>query len=656
MAWIGKNKLLAGEWPVILVMLTAFGPHVTHLPPWVLGWCALFSGLGFLARKKVERIFNRYLLGFLAFGGPVLCVLYYGRASGKDAGAAMLASVLALKPLELRTDRDRIAAILMAYFLILANLFYSDSFLTALYLLWAVLLTFAALHQIKTKGSGLKQGLWFSGGLMLQAAPLALILFLVFPRLPVGLPGLFGAGARIGFNEEMGPGDVTSLARSGEKAFQVEFKGKQPKKAELYWRGLVLWDFDGKKWKRGRGPRGRAGLTPGREVVEYQIILAPHDRKWMFSLDLPLTFPKWGSADADHVLTSYRVIKQKQRYGLKSSLGAVSLTPGPGKKGLALPWVGNDRARELARSWAGQGKGTEFVIERALNYYRSNGFVYTLNPPPLRGDTVDEFLFETRKGFCEHYASSFCFLMRAAGIPARVVIGYLGGEMNPYGEFMTVMQSDAHAWVEVWLENRGWVRIDPTGAVSPSRLEFGLAAGLPREEVAAGYLETRMPWLGRSFRLVRLGWDMVNYKWSDLVLGYDHDRQKNFFRRMGLSGRGAATLILAAALALAVAVGVGVLIYIRLHQREFFDRSPAEEKYYARLCARLEKAGIIREGSEGPKDFAARVADLRPDLAPRINDLTRLYIGLRYGRERKKKDLEDFIRKVRRFRVKKADR
>jgi transglutaminase-like putative cysteine protease len=466
--------------------------------------------------------------------------------------------------------------------------------------------------------------------MMVQAVPLMVVLFVLFPRVqgPVfGFPQATSTGVT-GLSDTMSPGDLASLSLSDEVAFRVDFYTPAPKPTALYWRGPVLWDFDGRTWRMGvsasAGPRGyEASGAP----VRYAVTLEPHHTRWLFAVDLPATLPAQATLTADYQLLASRPVRVRERYEISSYPSfRIGLDEPPEvlQRARRLPRAGNPRARALAESWRASARSDREIVARALDLFRTQLFFYTLTPPPLGRHPVDEFLMESRRGFCEHFASSFAFLMRAAGVPARVVTGYQGGEINPLGGYLIVRQAQAHAWAEVWLEGAGWTRVDPTAAVSPARIEVGIAAAVPRSDpLPIG--------IRGDFRLlthVRNTLDSITNSWNQWVLGYTPERQLRLLASVGVSAPSwkslAAILAIAAGM---IVLGLTLFTVYRLRR----DRGDAVARAWHAFCRKLARAGIERGAAEGPLAFAQRVCAQRPNLAAAVQDIAGRYVALRYG-------------------------
>ena len=381
---------------------------------------------------------------------------------------------------------------------------------------------------------------------MLQGIPLAALLFVLFPRLAGPLWGSpADAGARTGLSDRMSPGAITELSLSDAVAFRVSFHGAPPDPRARYWRGPVFSRFDGREWSASfRLQSGRFATREG-PVIDYTVTLEPHGKLWLFALEHPASLPRPAVEDAttlsalndiaflthDQQILARTTVNQTVRYAQRSVLqGSVLPLAGDANDNLQLA-RNNARTASFARELRERTGSDRAFIAAILARFHDEPYVYTLTPPLLEGDPdpVDAFLFDTRRGFCEHYAGAFVVLLRAAGIPSRVVTGYQGGEMSPGGEYMIVRQSDAHAWAEAIVDGK-WQRFDPTGAVSPSRVELGLGAALPAGEPVPYLARLEMTWL----KSLRLHWDSINYQWQRGVVGFNIERQRDFLREFGL--------------------------------------------------------------------------------------------------------------------------
>ena len=619
---------------VVVPLVLVLAPYASRLPLWLsLAWLAC-AGLSLYAASGRRPALGRAGKLLLTLGGVAAVPLQYGTVIGPAGGVALLIFLSGAKLLELDAARDRMGLLFVGVFLLVAHFLDAQQLATAAYMVLAALGLVAGLvashAPLAGEAAAPRRALVLAGQMLLQALPLALLLFLLFPRLHGPLWGLpQQVAGRSGLSEHMAPGDISQLILSDELAFRAEFSGARPDSRQLYWRGPVLWDYDGRAW-HGATP---ASASPPDAVAEgrplrYAVTLEPHQQRWLFLLGLPSRLPDTprGTLGSDLQWLAAEPVRERLRYELES-YPEYRLEPrleaAPRTRALALPPGTDPRARELARSWRRAAPDDAAIVGQALDLFRRQSFAYTLNPPLLGDSAVDDFLFASRRGFCEHFASAFVFLMRAAGVPARVVTGYQGGELNRFGDYWIVRGRDAHAWAEVWLENRGWVRVDPTTAAVPGRTERGVGAALPASEGPAGMRVLEGAWL----RPLRLGWDLVNTRWNQWVLGYNRERQRQFLASLNpllASLQGMVT-------ALTVAAGATVLLLsLRLLKRQPL-RQDRISRAYARFCRRLAKLGLERNPAEGAESFAQRAARARPDLAGKIRAITGLYVALRYG-------------------------
>ena len=626
-------------------------PHALRMPGWVTVSFAV------LTLWRVEHVIhgvrlpNRWYRLLLSIAIVIGVLVSYGTLFGREAGIAALAVLAGMKLLETDTLRDAFSAAFLGYFLVITNFLYSQTIVTGVYMLLVVIVMTATLIAISGhEGSfEIRRNLRYATSMLAQALPLMLVLFLLFPRIPGPLWGLpkDARGATSGLSESMSPGAISQLGLSTSVAFRVEFDGAVPEPSTLYWRGPVFWNTDGRTWSSGehRLNRQLPDLEPRGTPVYYTITLEAHDQHWIFALDVPGTVQREMRISDEYQLFSTRRLRDRARFRLRSYPDGMMkrMTPEQRHAALELPSRAHPRARELAALWRDEVDTDAQLVDKALRYFRSQPFFYTLKPPLLLNDPVDEFLFESRRGFCEHYASSFTVLMRAAGIPARVVTGYQGGEVNPLGDYVIVRQRDAHAWSEVWLDNQGWTRVDPTAAVSPQRIEQGMDATIPNPIGPEVFNFAPSGRVAQIFRHLRHGWDTVNNSWNQWVLGYGPARQRTLLQKLGLDASNWRNLLVTILGAIAIVLGAVAFWLIR--------NAPSPDpvvKIYQTFCAKLARAGISRRPHEGPHDFAHRVGNRFPDISETVEAVTRLYVGIRYAESNH--DLKQFDKAVSTFR------
>lgn len=642
---------------VALAMVAA--PHAERLPWWVIMLAAmLVLWRVYLGRARLE-LPRKWLMMMIVAAATAGIYLNYRTIFGRDAGVALLIVMLALKLLETRSQRDGMLLTFLGYFLVITNFLYSQTIATALYMVFCIWIITSATIGLNSMQPprGYRNQLRTAGLLLAQSAPLMLVLFIFFPRVqgPLwGLPHDAYSGVS-GLSDTMSPGSLIDLSLSDAVAFRVEFKSAVPQPKYLYWRGPVMWDFDGRSWTTPRSydnvwmaPRYgvlRFDATP--PAVAYSVTLEPHNQRWLFALDLPGRVPPRAVATTDVQLRSAAPVTSRMRYEMTSFLN-YSYGLGESRsaldRALRLPPGANPRTTDFTRALRQKFPDDKALMREVLSMFRNENFFYTLSPPPLGENSVDEFLFQTRSGFCEHYASAFAVLMRASGIPARIVTGYQGGELNPVGNYMIVRQADAHAWTEVWFRDQGWVRVDPTAAVSPLRVESGVAAALPSTD--------SLPLLARGgypvLRQLRLTWDSLANSWNQWVLGYNPERQRQLLSRAGIDD--ATWRTLAVILIATTGLIVLVLSLLMLRRLRIIVHDPVR-RAYLKFCSKLEREGLPRDPAEGPSDYAARLAGLRPDLAPAVAAITKLYIALRYGVDTNAVSVRALQQQIRQFSV-----
>jgi len=656
---------------LLFAFALAVAPHLMRLPVWVIvvlgvavAWrYRVHQGLWSFPSRTVKLLL--VTMAFIAVG------LQWRTLTGLEPAVALLAIAGALKSMETRTTRDFMVVVFVAWFLVASSLLFEQEVPWALYALLATTgITAAVVARNQGEAApGFPRPLALGATMLAQALPIMLLMFVVFPRIaPLWSIPQAGATARTGPGDNMAPGDVARLSASNDLAFRATFDGPVPASRELYWRGLVFSEFDGRQWRQGAISRQEAALAeqgavrpairkvtqlPGNAMSDYEVILEATNQPWIYVIGFPVSFDQNLRLGSDYRLMSPRPLAQRLRYRVRSDLAAV-LEPELGvlrrRAELQLPEGFNPRALAQARTWRAAEESDAAYVERVLDWFRSGGFVYTLSPPLLGRDTVDEFLFGERRGFCEHYASAFAVLLRAAAIPARVVVGYQGGERNPYQGYLLVHQYDAHAWVEAWLEGRGWVRIDPTAAVSPDRIEAGASGALGEEFLADAPLAMERYRNVRLIGWMRLRWDTFTYQWARFVLNYDSERQVALLARVagGISAVHLVMLLLGCG-ALALLLVAASLFGVRPRRRH--DAATAA---YLKLCAKLAERGLGRLRGEGPLDYACRLARQRPEMAAELQALTADFVALGFGNstgQERERMLHSLRRGVRRFRA-----
>ncbi len=624
-------------------------PHLPHVP-WLFSIPIALMLLGrWWQRMRTPRRMPIWIKLPLIVAFPVLIVLHYGNIFGREPGSVLACAMLTLKLLETETRRDAHMAIAFSAFVLMSALLFDSSLVFTLALLAALILLLAALRELEprpadsapqTLRTAVSEGLRASTVALFAAVPLALCVFLFFPRLGSPMWGApTDATAHTGLGDRMAPGSVQELLIDDSPAFRVVFHGPAPPRQDLYWRGPVLSFFDGTTWSRPEYRSSRNSehdLQSAGAVISYQVTMEPSDQRWLLALDMPLRAPENALRGADMSLVRQTPVDSVVQYEMTSAARYqldAQLDPRARGRALELPREVNPRARELALGWRQKYTDDNAVIRAALDLFHEK-FFYTLNAPELTPrDTVDDFLFETQRGFCEHYASAFTFLMRAAGLPSRVVTGYQGGYYNEVGDYWVVRQSDAHAWSEVWLDGRGWVRVDPTAAVSPQRVDLGAraAAGASAPWYQADWLQT-----------VRNQFDLANRLWNDAIVQFNALRQQSLLTPFGVDNADFGKLM-----GVLVACSCALLAlfawWVLRTPRRFMDRL---DTAYASLRAKLARSGVPSTAAEGPFTLAERARRRHPSQS-RLADLFADYVRLRYARDVPDEgDVKHFARSV----------
>jgi transglutaminase-like putative cysteine protease len=612
-------------------------PHVSHLP-W---WCSLLSAV-VLALRGTLAVLGRPLPG-RAWLALLLAVTLVGTWSthrtllGRDAGVTLIVALLTLKTLELRARRDAFVVFFLGFFTMLTNFFFSQSLAVAAAMLVGLLGLLTALvnaHMPVGRPALLKSAR-IAGGMTLLGAPVMAVLFLLFPRFaPLwGIPGDAMAG-RSGLSAQMEVGTIASLALDDSIALRVRFEGSPPPQGDLYFRGPVLSDFDGRQW-RPLLPRLGTRFPPPRVTdpqlrgfgapVRYEVTMEPNNRPWLLTLDAATQPPE--APELQAAMTSElqwiaaRPVVDLLRY---RAVSHVDFRHGPPRRLLVLPEYSqlppgyNPRTLELAarlrRDHPGADAGA--LVQAALQVLRTGGYRYTLDPGVYGQHTADEFWFDRKEGFCEHIASAFAVLMRAMDIPARVVTGYQGGELNGLDGFWVVRQSDAHAWTEVFVEGRGWVRVDPTSAVAPGRTGSFQRLLAPR-----GVLGTAMDTVTPNLSAVlRAAWEAMNNSWNQWILNYTQSRQLDLLRNLGFSAPSWEDLsrLLLGVIVLVALAGAGWSWWDRLQHDPWL-------RLLARTRRRLGLAGLEVGNTAPPREIAHLVTTrFGPDAQELADWLLRL--------------------------------
>jgi len=631
----GRNTIL---W-VIATLSVAMFPQAISMPLPVLG----ITLLPLVWRVGSELRHWKPLPTLVRHGvtalGLITLFMSYGDLSGRRAAVSLLTVMLALKMVECYRIRDARFVVCFSLFLCATQFLFAQGVLMLFYAAAGIILALVTLAQLQRSEAWAHQGrppavktsllseLSFSLRLMALAVPVCLAFFVFFPRLASPLWGIPDTtlDSKSGLADSMTPGSIQNLYMDDSPAFRAKFKGPVPALNQLYWRGPVFWYFDGKTWEGGiYGVSAEAAdmPAPGEEGVEYTVQLEPNERKWLFSLDHATSAPSATTLTMDFQLIRDQPVTQLLEYSVLSNpnftdmpeLSAVLHT-----QALSLPEDRNPRTRKLIGEWRRQTRGDQELLNRVLRHFNEEPFHYSLEAPLLGTHSVDEFLFETRSGFCEHYASSFAVMMRMAGIPTRIVTGYMGGWYSEFGEYVLVRQSDAHAWTEVWLPEKGWHRVDPTAAVSLLRVQQGSLSAISGPRHLFDYA-----WL----RNARNSFDIVQQRWNDWAIEYGADRQSKLFAPLGLEKMNPVMLV--SILAVAIAVFSAIVFPIVLRIKGPGQKDPVQA-IWRKFLKRLEKAGFVVLPSYGAIELADAASVELPGDSTGIRRIAGLYSRLRYA-------------------------
>lgn len=644
--------------PIYWVMATlciALIPQLATMPPQLIllsllpvAWRLAAEIRGWKPTHMIIRVLATAITVFVL-------ITAYGGLWGRRAAVSMLAIMLTLKLLETFKVRDARVVASFSLFLCAMQFLFLQTIPMLIYGVSCVVAAMIALALLNRQQSfepvgtapeaatGMLSELKFSMRLLGMALPFGLALFFLFPRWGSPLWGVpeETLDSKTGLSDSMTPGSIQSLFMDDSPAFRAQFQTGTPTQIDLYWRGPVFWNFDGSTWRGsfyGRNVPAEDRPEIRSAPWRYTVQLEPNERNWLFALDYPAVVPSGVTLTMDYQLYANKPVTQLRDYLMLSNPGFVDsprLKSTIRAMALDLPEDFNPQTREMMQRWREETPEDGELILRTLSYFRSEEFHYTLNPPLLTEHTVDEFLFDTREGFCEHYASAFTVMMRMAGIPARVVTGYQGGWFNDLGRYILVRQSDAHAWTEVWLERSGWTRVDPTAAVAPNRIEQSALDALGNRRYALDFA-----WV----RNVRNGIDVLQRLWNDGVIAFDATRQLDLLERFGLKHLGSQGLVLVLSLVIAALVLLLTPVILRLRVR---GRQDAAGRLWARFRNQLAAAGVETLHSQGPLEIAEAACSKLRQRQREIRSFTDLYLRMRYAQN--PPDYRELDRALRQF-------
>ncbi|MBA54732.1 MAG: transglutaminase [Pseudomonadales bacterium] len=625
---------------IVSVTLTVV-PHIQRLPPWLLAVFGVVLVWRIQVFRQRLRFPPKWARLFMVCGGILGVLVYHGTVFGPDAGVALLITAYLFKQLEMYTRRDAFLVVILSFFVLATEFLFSTALLTSIYVFAVMVVITATLIALNMTDTSIAVWRPLKTALVtiLQAVPLLLVFFFLFPRIgPIWDLGMKSTIARTGLSDRMTPGDVAKLSQSAKLAFRVEFEGEIPPPRDRYWRALIFDRFDGQTWS-AQGDSSNIPYNPGYlkvagEPMKYRVFLEPTGNNWLPAISwselngikhrTSNSLVHYASSVVDKPV-SYQVESylnyQYEMMGVPRDLWRLYTT---------LPPMGNQRSIELGRDlYRNSGGDPEAMAAAMMRMFAEEEFVYTLAPPKLGSDSIDGFLFNTQKGFCAHYAGAFVFMMRAAGIPARMIGGYQGGEAHPIGNYLLIHQYDAHAWVEFWVNGKGWVREDPTAAIAPHRIELGsLRESLDEMSLLnspfSGLDLRNLPLMGE----LRMMFDYVDYLWFKNVVSFDSGAQTKLFQQLlgKVTPQGIALLLAACGGAVVLVLGLWMLL-----TQKRLQKLDAADKQYLRFLHKLEKMGIQRELGEGVLSFSARVQRIYPEHSEIILSISELYSSIKYS-------------------------
>jgi transglutaminase-like putative cysteine protease len=628
-------------------------PHVEHIPPLLSVFFNLLLAWRFIAVWKTHWLPNKAVLFLLTLTSIALLYVHHQGILGRDAGTSLFITALGLKLLEIRTLRDVYLSVFLAFIVAATQFLYLQNIFMAAYILAVSCVLVATLICANSPKPQPAAALKTSAGIVLQALPLAVAMFIFFPRVEAPRWMMFQDKhkARLGLNDILEPGSISELGLSGELAFRVKFQGSVPPPEQRYWRGPVFTHTDGKRWTESKNDTFLRHLDTPRfqgTPYRYTLLMEPQDKKWVFALDMAADFPDMLSRNAFYQLLTSKDPETRAEYAIVSypryNTGYITKTEY--RDNLQLPGKPSPRIRDLVEQLHGFKGDPEAFIDNLLKHFRNNQFYYTLMPPLMEENPIETFLFETRRGFCSHYATAFVYLLRVAGVPARVVGGYQGGELNKVGNFLEIRQANAHAWTEVWLDKRGWVRVDPTAAIAPERIRQDVNVDL---QIALGEVNftpvkidgAAINWLKQAAYL----WDSIDYNWQRWVINYNSGNQSKLMAFFNIGNLRTLAYWLVGVLVLATAPLAWLLLRGKTRQTD------KALQIYTRFCRKLAKKGLQRKAQEGARDFARRAIAALPERAESIESITALYTRVRYGKNAGVDELQLLRRQVRAFRA-----
>lgn len=647
---------LAVNQRILIFLLLSIGlialPHINHIPLPVFIVFYLLLSWRFICIWQKNYLPNNALLFIVTTAAIFLLYQQHHSFLGRDAGTSLFILALALKLLEIKKERDLYLVNYLTFIVATSQFLFQQSILMAMYILLVTCVLLATLVSINSQKPETIPALKTAAIIIFQALPISIVLFVLFPRVEAPRWMMFGQqnSARTGLSDSLEPGSISQLGLSDELVFRVKFKESLPPRNMRYWRGPVYSKTDGKKWTEFKTSTKNDTVNKvvytGKKY-QYTLMMEPQDKDWVFALDMPSTFPKGLEKNPQYQLINSNNNNQRAEYKISSytQYNTGSISKKAYKENIQLPDTPSKKLTQLVTQLHGFDKPAEDYIQSVLRHFKIEEFHYTLRPPLMGNKPIETFLFDKRYGFCSHYATAFVYLMRIAGIPARVVGGYQGGEFNQVGGFLEIKQANAHAWTEVWLKGKGWTRYDPTAAIAPERIEQDVNIDL---QIATGLinfapnLNNALPWMKQARQM----WSNIDYSWQRWVINYSTENQTEFFSSLGLHD------IKSIFYWLIGSIGFLTIIIAWVILRHKKTDLAEEVKLYQLFCKKMSKIGLDKHSSETVQYFCKRIQKQRPDLASQAIKITMIFTRLHYEKKPTDKDMQLLKREIKTLKMK----
>jgi transglutaminase-like putative cysteine protease len=641
----------------LMALLVTIGlialPHAFNLSISVFGLFCLLLCWRFICVWKKTWLPSPPLLFLLTLASMTLLVVQHHTIFGRDAGTGMFIIALGLKLMELKKPKDITLVTYLTFIVAASQFLYLQNIFMAVYIFFVCCMLLGTLILMNSQRPQFRVAFKQSGLIIAQAIPFMIAMFIFFPRLEAPQWMLFSDkhGAKTGLSDTLEPGSISRLGKSAELVFRVNFSGPIPPPRERYWRGPVFSHTDGKRWTQIQNSKPdtfKDSVKVSETPYHYTLLLEAQEKNWVFALDMPTKFPQNTTRNVKYQLLAKHHSNDRAEYKITSypNFNTGIINDQENSENIQLPGKPSARIVQLVTQLDGYTEAPEQFINNLLNYFSQQEFHYTLQPPLMPENPIETFLFDIRSGFCSHYATAFVYLMRAAKIPARVVTGYQGGKFNKVGGFLEIRQANAHAWSEVWLDQRGWVRFDPTATVAPGRIEQDVNIEL---QIASGEVNfipvNNSNLIAKWIKQAGFLWDSVDYHWQRWVINYTSDSQANFLSALGIDK--IATMLY---WIIGFIISFTVLLILLIFHKHRKPSAPVL-LIYSKFRSKIAKKGLILANGEGAKDFATRCKQNLPQLATRIDTITMLYLKIRYGKSASEADIKQLKVLVASFKV-----